>query len=148
DADDTCLETALLLKNIASRDQNNDIKFYFTSQAGEAVNTERRKALVKDCEADLLVGLSASGEGNDGLTCYYNDRFFLRRLSNARFADMVERNSAAVTGGAALGVVPAKEDELLETSVIPSARLEIGHTDDKVAEGIYNAVLEAFEVME
>ena len=163
DTDAALSETALLLKNIASRDQNNDIKFYFTNQADEDVSMESRKALVKDCQADLLVGLSADDSGNDeGLTCYYNDRFFLRRLNNAQFADMVERNCAVASGAPAYGVVPAEEDELLLSSSIPSARLKIsttpangedenpaGKTDmNKVAEGVYNAVLEAFEVME
>ena len=114
DTDAALSETALLLKNIASRDQNNDIKFYYTSQAGEDVSIEQRKALVKDCQADLLVGLSADDSGNDeGLTCYYNDRFFLRRLNNAQFADMVERNCAVASGAQAFGVMPAEEDELL-----------------------------------
>ena len=163
DTDAALSETALLLKNIASRDQNNDIKFYYTSQAGEDVSIEQRKALVKDCQADLLVGLSADDSGNDeGLTCYYNDRFFLRRLNNAQFADMVERNCAVASGTQAFGVMPAEEDELLSASSIPSARLKISiaagddenenpvvKTDmNKVAEGVYNAVLEAFEVME
>ncbi|WP_026519791.1 N-acetylmuramoyl-L-alanine amidase [Butyrivibrio sp. FCS006] len=163
DTDEGLLETALLLKNIASRDQNNDIKFYYTSQAEEDVSIEQRMALVKDCQADLLVGLSLDDSGNDeGLTCYYNDRFFLRRLNNAQFADIVERNCAVEFGAQAFGVVPAGEDELLLSSSIPSARLKIGiaatgdeaedpagKTDmNKVAEGVYNAVLEAFEVME
>ncbi len=163
DTDTVFSDTALLLKNIASRDQNNDIKLYFTNQADEDVSMDQRKALVKDCQADLLVGLSADDSGNDeGLTCYYNDRFFLRRLTNAQFADMVERNCAMASGVQALGVVPAGEDELLLSSSIPSARLKIGiaatgdeaqdpagKTDmNKVAEGVYNAVLEAFEVME
>ncbi len=163
DTDENLLETALLLKNIASRDQNNDIKFYYTSQTEEDVSIEQRKALVKDCQADLLIGLSADDSGNDeGLTCYYNDRFFLRRLNNAQFADMVERNCAVASGAQAFGVMPASEDELLSASNIPSARLKITiaagddenenpvvKTDmNKVAEGVYNAVLEAFEVME
>lgn len=163
DTDAGFSEAALLLKNIASRDQSNDIKFYFTSQTDEDVSMDQRKALVKDCQADLLIGLSADDSGNDeGLTCYYNDRFFLRRLNNAQFADMVERNCAVASGAQAFGVMPAEEDELLLSSSIPSARLKIGiaatgdgaqdpagKTDmNKVAEGVYNAVLEAFEVME
>ena len=162
DTDSTLRETALLLKNIASRDPDNDIKFYFTSQTDETVSTEIKEALVKDCQADLLIGISEGGDNADnGLTCCYNDRYFLRRLTNARFADIVERSCAVTCALPALGVVPAEDDELLETSEIPSARLKIGFDAvaegenpaakedmNKVAQGVYNAVLEAFEVME
>ena len=159
------LETALLLKNTVSRDQNNNVKFYFTRQADEDVDIEKRKALIRDCQADLFVELSADTSDNpadNGVTCYYNDRFFLRRLSNAEFADIMERNVATKAGAPALGVMPSVEDELIETAGIPSVRVSMGYVTgekdsinlaqqsykSRVAEGVYNAVLEAFEVME
>ncbi len=162
---DIALETALLLKNTASQDQNNRVKFYFTRQSDEDVDIEKRKALINDCQADLLVKLAADTSENasdNGITCYYNDRFFLRRLNNAQFADIVERNCASRTGAQALGIKPSLGDELIDTSHIPSVRIGMGYVSgdsdsfsladesyrSKMAEGIYNAVLEAFEVME
>ena len=163
DADNLSLETALLLKNKASRDQNNDIRFYFTRQTDEDVDMEKRKALIHDCEADLFVGLSASYDNaaDKGIACYYNDRFFLRRLSNAAFADIVERNCVSSSGASALGVIPAQEDELLDSAGIPSVIVSTGFFPadqdgnsqaeesyrNNIADGVYNAVLEAFEVM-
>ena len=161
---DIALETALLLKNKASRDQNNDIKFYFTRQSDEDVPPEKRWALIRDSEADLFVKLSADSSENaadNGITCYYNDRYFLRRLSNAEFADIVERNCASAAGATALGVLPSSGDKLLESAKIPSARVSIGFVSGekdsinlaeqsylgKVSDGVYNAVSEAFEVM-
>ncbi len=162
---DIALETALLLKNKVSREQNSQVKFYFTRQKDEDVDPEKRRALIRDSQADLFVELSASSSENasdNGITCYYNDRFFLRRLSNATFADIMERNCASKAGATALGVAPSTGDELLEGAGIPAVRVSLGFvsgdTDSvnlaeqsylsKVSDGVYNAVLEAFEVME
>ena len=162
---DIALETALLLKNKVSREQNDEVKFYFTRQNDEDVDPEKRNALIRDSEADLFVELSASSSENaadNGITCYYNDRFFLRRLNNAAFADIMERNCASKAGAAALGVVPSSGDDLLENAGIPAVRVSVGFVTgekdsinlaeksylSKVSDGVYDAVLEAFEVME
>ncbi|MBO5622431.1 MAG: N-acetylmuramoyl-L-alanine amidase, partial [Butyrivibrio sp.] len=162
---DIALETALLLKNKASRDQGNNVKFYFTRLKDEDVDPQKRSALIRDSEADLFVELSASSSENaedNGILCYYNDRYFLRRLSNAAFADIMERNCASKAGATALGIAPSTGDELLEGAGIPAVRVSLGYVSgekdstnlaeqaylSKVSDGVYNAVLEAFEVME
>ena len=96
------------------------------------------------------------------MSSYYNDRYFLRRLSNASFADIVLRSCTAKGAGAALGVFPEKEEELLEDCHIPGARISLGNVSgdqdkdrlndeayrSKMAEGIYEGILGAIEVME
>ncbi len=163
---DITLETALLLKSIADKDYDNDIKLYFTRLTDDNVDQEKRLDLVRDSEADFFVELSAetsqdAGEG--GMTAYYNDSYFLRRLTNVDFADMILRGCATKAGAEGIGLFPAgDEDFLLKESEIPSARISLGHisgSDDsvklsdeayrkKMAEGIYAGILEAFEVTE
>ena len=74
----------------------------------------------------------------------------------------MERNCASKAGAIALGVAPSTGDELLEEAGIPAVRVSLGFvsgdTDSinlaeqsylsKVSDGVYDAVLEAFEVME
>ena len=101
-------------------------------------------------------------EAYNGMAIYYNDKFFLRRLSNAEFADVLLQGYASETTLEVLGVFPEKEDGILGLCPVPAARISLGNVygqqdkdrlsdesyKSKAAEGIYNGILEAFEVME
>ncbi len=160
---DAVLDTALLLKKIADNDSENNLKIYFTRLKDTEVPLEKRAALIRDSGAQILVELTADGGGSNeqGMSAYYNDSFYLRSLTNAETADALLSNSSGKTGTTARGVFPAEGDLLLDGSVIPSARLDIGNLSDlsdceklmddeykkKLAEGIYNGILQAYEVM-
>ena len=162
---DITYETALLLKDMAESDSENDVKFYYTRGENELVDHELALTLVKETGADLFVQMEiapSDGTMENGMTAYYNDSFFNRRLTNAGFADIILRNCATKTGVEALGILPMEEgDIMLKESKVPSVRMITGYINgagdidrlsDKnfekhVAEGIYSGVLEAFEVM-
>ncbi len=160
------LDVALELKELAERDTENDIRFFFSRLGDISVTDEKRVALAKDSDADMYIELTAdalSDQSIRGLTAYYNEDFFLRRMDNASFADVLERNTAIKSGAEALGVEKAAEEKgVLDALKIPAARINLGNManeedvsklqstsyDKKLAEGIYQAVLEAFEEME
>jgi N-acetylmuramoyl-L-alanine amidase len=162
---DVTLDTALLLRNIADKDTEHGIKLYFTRLSDSDVGMEKRKALIEDSGADLFVELSTDGVQDpayNGMASYYNDKFFLRRLTNAEFADVMLRSCATGSSGEALGVFSEKEEGILDLCPVPAARISLGNVygqrdkdrlsdtsyQTKAAEGIYNGILEAFEVME
>ncbi len=159
------LDTVLLLKGMTDKDTGHDIKLYFTRLSDTDVDIEKRKSLIEDTGADLCVELSCDGVQDgayNGMATYYNDKFFLRRLSNAEFADVMLRECAYGTSQEALGVFPEKEEGLLNLCPVPAARISLGNVygerdkeklsdksyQSKAAEGIYNGILEALEVME
>ena len=161
---DVTLDTALLLKGVAEKDTEHDVKLYFTRLSDSDVDMEKRKALIEDSGADLFVELSVDGVQDpayNGMASYYNDKFFLRRLSNASFADVLLRECAVDASADALGVFPDEEEGILGTCPVPAARISLGNMygeqdkeklskdsfKAKAAEGIYNGILEAFEVM-
>ena len=162
---DVALDTALLLKTAADKDTEHNIKLYFTRLSDMDTSLENRKALIEDSGADLFVELSCDGvqdEAYNGMAIYYNDKFFLRRLSNAEFADVLLQGYASETTLEVWGVFPEKEDGILGLCPVPAARISLGNVygqqdkdrlsdesyKSKAAEGIYNGILEAFEVME
>ena len=159
--DDITLETALLLKEIADKDTVNNIKIYFTGLSGKDIGLERKRALVTDSKADLFLEIS-EGASENGIGAYYNDGFFLRRLTNAGFADMMLKSCAQKAEISAVGVFDDSEDELLAGCRIPAARLDLGsaagyedaagHADrnvlKKLAEGIYDGIINSFEEMQ
>ncbi|MBP3273789.1 MAG: N-acetylmuramoyl-L-alanine amidase [Butyrivibrio sp.] len=162
---DVALDTALLLKTAADKDTEHNIKLYFTRLSDMDTSLEKRKALIEDSGADLFVELSCDGvqdEAYNGMAIYYNDKFFLRRLSNAEFADVLLQGYASENTLEVLGVFPEKEDGILGLCPVPAARISLGNVygqqdkdrlsdesyKSKAAEGIYDGILEAFEVME
>ncbi len=163
---DTALDIALYLKDMASKDDESNTKFYFTKLSDSEVDIEKRCNLVKECEADLVVGIKALTSDNlldNGVITYYNDEFFLRGFNNAMFADYLEKNCAYSMGSEALGVFADDgSDEVLQVSRVPAARVSVGYTtgetdsvklsdsdyEKKAAQGIYIAVQNALKELE
>ena len=161
DEDEAALAVARQLKAMADKDDANGIKLYFTRLENTDVSLDKKLAFIEEAKPDLLVGietLSSQGDSWKGIMTEYNDGFFLRKLNNAEFADILEKNCLVSTGAPAVGVM-SSSDELLLASKVPSAVVNIGcvtSPDDslrladpgyikKMAEGIYNGILEAFE---
>ena len=157
---DAALDVAMTLKELSEKDSDNNIKFFFTRTADVAATEQKRIDAIKASEADLVVEIGTGKDyAEEGVISRYNDIFFTRGLNNAAFADKLERNCAKKTGAKAIGIFALEEDDrFLMESTVPGARIEIGSKDSKflesagykkkAAEGIYDAVLEAFEEME
>ena len=156
------VDVALALKSIAEKDSDNNIRFFFTRTSDIDVDEQKRVEAIRACEADLVVEIATQDETStetEGIRCGYNDVFFTNRLTNAEFADIIEKNCARKTGAKAIGLFPADaKDRFIAESTVPGARIEVGRSGSrtlessgykkKIAEGIYDAVLEAFEEME
>ena len=166
-AKDAPLDVAMALKGVSDRDETNNIKFYYTRVTGDGsgVTGEDVLRLVDETKADMLIGIGTRGydrEYSDGILTTYNDSFYLRKLSNATLCNIIEKNCATKSGGYALGMDSAfDDDEVLQKSCIPSCRVLIGNLEgdrdkdllcdstykNKLAAGIYQGVVEAFEEM-
>ncbi|MBO4456584.1 MAG: N-acetylmuramoyl-L-alanine amidase [Butyrivibrio sp.] len=163
---DVTLDVALRLRKLAEKDDENKIKFFFTHMTDADVSDEEKETVIKESCADMMIKIAASqssDESRSGIETYYNGTFFIRDLSNVRFADIVERNCSYKTGNTALGIYECDEnDTLLQNSGVPSARICVGYLTgkedadklangsyrQKAAEGIYQAILDGFKEME
>ena len=166
--DDAALDVAMALKGVSEKDEANNIKFYYTRVAGlkSEVTSEDVLRLIDETKADMLIGIgtrSADNAHSDGILTTYNDSFYLRKLSNAKLCNIIEKNCATKAGGYALGMEAASEDdEVLKKSCIPSCRVLIGDEEgsvdkdllsdssykNKLSAGIYQGIVEAFEEIE
>ena len=161
---DLALDLALLLRQQADKDDNNSIKFYYTRLSDADVDDDKRLQLIEDVQADMVVRLGADADpsGAEGIEAYYNDEYYLRRLSNAGLAGTLV-NSCTASGINVLGINPEYEDDtILMTSQVPSAKLRIEVPGEesgqkkiqdktyktKLASGIYQGISDAFEEMQ
>ena len=163
---DIMYETALLLKDMAEKDAGNGVKIYFTRGENELVDSDKALELIEETQADLFLQMEIASSGNsvkNGMTAYYNDSFFNRELTNAGFAGIMLKNCITKAGEQALAILPMEEEDLLlKEAKIPAVRLICGYInaaedvnrlsdknyEKKVAAGLYDGILEAFEVME
>ncbi|AOZ97245.1 N-acetylmuramoyl-L-alanine amidase [Butyrivibrio hungatei] len=143
------LDMSLAVRGIATTDDDNNIKFYYTRLSDDEADIEKRCALIKDSGADFVVELKLGGKG---VSSFYNGQYFLRDFNNAEFANILEKNCAYKLGASAEGVFEDDgSDQVLCCTKVPAARVEISKdysgADDskKIAEGVYQAILEAFE---
>ncbi|WP_026517857.1 N-acetylmuramoyl-L-alanine amidase family protein [Butyrivibrio sp. MC2021] len=161
---DIALSVAKELKNVAEKDVGVRTKLYFTRLEDEEVSPERRLEFLDETKADLFIriGVGASNDSDEfGVMTEYNDRFFLRDMSNAKFADVLEKSCVSAMNCNAAGCIPS-QDEILQGCDIPSARVNVGFLTNeidktnmpqsayakKAAQGIYVGIIQAFKEIE
>ena len=165
---DIALDTALLLKQCADRDEASGIKIFLTRLSDEEPSADKKKEMLKETGAQLYLEITAKASDDkveNGIASYYNSRYYLRDYTNAEFAASLEKDAALGCGGRAIGVFAAKdidENDILAISEIPSARVNLGYVTGegdsgnltrreyrkKLSEGLYQGILKAFEEME
>ena len=139
-----------------------DIKFYFTRMEDVEVPEHKRLDLIEGVKADMFIRIGAwkDTENTDkyGIQCFYNDDYFIPGFGNIELADAVTRNVTIASSNRALGLFSAPEDSILREIQIPAVELSLGYMSnpkecellsqenyqEKLAEGIANAVLEVY----
>ena len=162
---DVTLDVAQRLRSLAEKDVENKVKFFFTHITDVDIPDESKELLIKESCADMAVKIAtsrSSDKSNNGIKAYYNGTFFIRDLSNVRFADIVERSCADNTGNTALGIYECDEsDALIQNSTVPTVKISLGYLNgnedaeklatgsyrQNAAEGIYQAILDGYKEM-
>lgn len=161
---DIALNVALALKASTDKDENNDIKFYYTRLSDVSTDDDKRLKLIEDTEADLVVRIDADtyADGADGIRAYYNDEFFLRSLNNAEFAGNLANACMSSAGTGIVGIYPEFEDDaILSQAKVPAVKVSVGALNGsadhnrlqdktyimKLSSGLYQGIMDAFEEM-
>lgn len=141
-----------------------DIKLYFTRLEDGEVLREDRAALVEAVHADIFLGIVTCTEEENpdkyGIQSYYNEDYFIPGFGNVQLADVLTRNVTIAAGNRAVGLVPAGKESILQDISVPAAQVSLGYLSnpkekvllqqesyqDKLTEGLANAVLEVYTV--
>ena len=149
------------LKEASEKDKEHSIRIYYTGLSQDET-FDKKVALIRDCGACMVLRLTEDDSLEAGsISSFYNGDFFLRRLSNAELADTILKSCASQGQGQAVGAFEASEDPLLDCLKIPAAGIRFGYASSgedaenavnevylkRVAEGLYNGIISALEVM-
>ena len=141
-----------------------DIKVYYTRLDDDNPLDSDRMNIANVVKADMFISLHVNHDENAKTSLYgtetlYNDSFFIPGFGSVQLADCLEREVVKAISGKGNGLYEAQEDSLLKKATIPAAVLEIGYLTnkqeaillarddyrDKIATGIYNAIMTAYK---
>ena len=157
---DINLKVAKRLKELPDA---SDIKAYYTRMDDVNPSDSARVSLGNSIRADAYIRIEVDKKEDSGLygvTCKYNDEYFIPGFGNVQLADMIEK--AVVTGvkGRALGLEKSSDEDLTLThSTIPSCTVLVGCISnkqeaillsrddyiDKIAQGIMDGITGIYE---
>ncbi len=159
-AKDITLNIARALK--AKLDET-DIKVYYTRMDDSNPEAEYRVRLAEATKADMLIRIevgSAESSKQYGTEAVYNSRFFIPGFGSVELADLLEREVVTAIRGKANGLLEAAQDDtVINEATVPAAAIRVGYLTNgqesillqredyiqRIAEGIYQTVLKAYE---
>lgn len=157
---DITLEVAKALK--AMLDES-DIKVYYTRMDDSNPQAVERAGLATETKADMLIRIEVSGDDSSklyGTSAVCNSKYYIPGFGNVELADLLEHEVVTSISGKAIGLLEADAaDEVLNSATVPAASIRVGYLTNsqeaillqredyikRIAEGIYNAVVKAYE---
>lgn len=140
-----------------------DIKVYYTRMDDVNPSEESRVELANQTRADMYIRIQADAIEDTtvyGTTAVYNGNYFIPGFGSVELADALEREVVTSIRGKALGLEEASEEEYaIRYVTIPAAAIKTGYLSnkqeatllgreeyqDKIATGIYQAILKIYE---
>lgn len=155
-----------IVKSLKEKLDQTDIKVYYTRLDAGNPTEERRVALANLSKADMFISVRVNDETENpeehGIQTVYNANFFIPLLSSVDLADIMEKDVCRETGSKARGLMPADTNRILVNNAsVPVSVIEVGYVSnkqekelleddsyvDKLAEGIYNGIMDAYSVL-
>ncbi len=155
--------TLNIAKALKTKFDESDVKVYYTRMDDSNPASADRVDLAVETRADMLIRIEVSGDENSklyGTSAVYNSKFFIPGFGNVELADLLEREVVTSISGKAGGLIESGEtDEVVNSATVPAAAIRVGYLtnsqeaillqrDDyveRIAEGVYNAVVKAYE---
>ena len=155
-----------IAKALKTMFDESDIKVYYTRMHDSNPAVADRVELAAATKADMMIRIEVSGDENSklyGTSAVYNSKFFIPGFGNVELADLLEREVVTSISGKACGLVEsAQEDQVVNSATVPAAAIRVGYLTNgqeaillqredyirRIAEGIYNAVVKAYEQRE
>ncbi len=140
-----------------------DIKVYYTRMEDTNPTDEQRVRVANNTKADMLIRIEANAEGDSGIygtTAIYNANFFIPGFGSIELANLLEKEVVSYIKGKAIGLQAADgTDYVVMQATVPAATIKVGYMTnaqeaillkkedylDKIATGIYNAIMQVYE---
>lgn len=150
-------------KKLKERLDKTDIKAYYTRMNDVNPDEDDRVELANETKADMYIRIQVDSDESSntyGTTTVYNGDYFIPGFGSVELADALEREVVTSIRGKALGLSKAGTDDYaLRNVTVPAAAVKSGcitnkqeaillgreEYQEKIAEGIYRAILKIYE---
>ncbi|MCR4990053.1 MAG: N-acetylmuramoyl-L-alanine amidase [Lachnospiraceae bacterium] len=157
---DVNLKIAQRLKELLDE---SGVKAYYTRMDDVNPSEDSRVSLCNTVRADAYIRIEVDRRDDSsvyGVTCKYNDEYFIPGFGNVELADIMEKSVATEVKGRALGLVAASGDDgTLLNATVPACTVMVGcisngqeaillSRDDyveKIATGLYKGITGIYE---
>lgn len=140
-----------------------EIKAYYTRMDDVTLSDEQRIGLANEVKADMYIAIGADAREDTsvyGVSTLYNDEYFIPGFGSVELADLLERETVSSVKSKALGLQKEEGDSVLRYATVPAAEIRVGCMTnpqeaillkredyiEKIATGIYNAIISAYEI--
>ena len=156
--------TFAIAKKIKEKNNNSDIGIYLTRETATNPTMEQRNNFIDQIQPDILIELHVNKDiqsSTFGTAVYYQSDFFHNKLTNAEFADIVEKEIVGAIEGKAIGIFDTDNEryDILSDKKIPAVSIKCGYVSNtkegvllsrdnyqsNFATGIVNAIDKAVE---
>lgn len=154
--------TLQIAKKLKEKLDESKIKAYYTRMDDVNPDAEQRVELANEVKADMYIEISVDSREEEavyGVSTVYNDQYFIPGFGSVELADLLERELASEIKTKALGLEKASEESKLRYATVPAAEVRVGCLSnkqeaillkredyiEKIANGIYNAIISSYE---
>lgn len=175
DEDGGCAGDELLEKDIAldiakrlkEKLDATDIKVYYTRMEDVNPKEEIRIGIANSVKADMFISIHVNQDEENrdiyGTETIYNQNFFIPGFGSIELADLLEREVVTSISGRGNGLMEAEaKNTLIQLASVPAAMIEVGYISNpqeaillgkedyrqRIADGIYNAILKGYQAIE
>lgn len=152
-----------IARKLKEKLDGSDIKAYYTRMDDVNPSAQDRVLLGNDTRADMYIRIQVNYSEDTsvyGTSTVYNGDYFIPGFGSVELADALEREVVTAVKGKALGLIEAtQEDEVIKNATVPAAAICVGYISnaqeatllgreeyiDKIASGIYEAILQSYE---
>lgn len=152
-----------IVRKLKEKLDGSDIKAYYTRMDDVNPSEEERIALGNETRADMYIRIQVNATEDTsvyGTETVYNGHYFIPGFGSVELADYLEREVVTGIKGKALGLIEAgAADYTIKNATIPAAAIHVGYITnaqeavllgkeeyiDKIASGIYQAILKIYE---
>lgn len=152
-----------IARKLKEKLDESDIKAYYTRMDDVNPSQENRIGLGNDTKADMYIRIQVGADTDTavyGTEAVYNGGYFIPGFGSVELADYLEREVVTSIKGKALGLVEAGAGEYtLRQATVPAAAISVGYITnpqevillgredyaDRIATGIYNAIVKIYE---
>lgn len=152
-----------IARKLKAKLDKTDIKAYYTRMDDVNPAEENRVLLANETKADMYIRIEVDSKEEAslyGTTALYNGDYFIPGFGSIELADYLEREVVTGIKGKALGLEEAGAEEYtLRHVTVPAATIKVGcisnkqealllerdEYQEKIAEGLYQAILKIYE---